>query len=220
MARPSIVWGSKGQSRVVFDILCSEGSSVIHLFDNDFKAQSALSGVPLSYGEKGLAEFAAELKSQGKCTSEIDCIAAIGGGHGDSRVEMTCLMAAYGFQPRSLVHRASIISAHALLGRNVQILAGATIAPFASIGDYSIINSGANVDHDCRLGSACHVAPNAAIAGEVVIEDQVFVGTNATVLPGLRIGFHSVIGAGSVVTKSLPPNSIVVGNPARPLYRD
>lgn len=49
----------------------------------------------------------------------------------------------------------------------------------------------------------------------VVIEDDVFVGARAIVLKGIRIGRGSVVGAGSVVTRDIPPMSIVAGNPAR-----
>ena len=40
-------------------------------------------------------------------------------------------------------------------------------------------------------------------------------GANATILPGLSIGRDAMVGAGAVVTKDVPPNAIVVGNPAR-----
>jgi maltose O-acetyltransferase len=49
----------------------------------------------------------------------------------------------------------------------------------------------------------------------VVIEDDVWVGTRAVVLSGVRIGRGAVVGAGAVVTKSVPPYGIVAGNPAR-----
>jgi acetyltransferase-like isoleucine patch superfamily enzyme len=48
-----------------------------------------------------------------------------------------------------------------------------------------------------------------------VIEDDVWVGARAIILPGVTIGHGSVIGAGAVVAKSVPPYSIVVGNPGR-----
>lgn len=51
--------------------------------------------------------------------------------------------------------------------------------------------------------------------GFVKIEDNVFIGTKACVLPNTVIGRHSVIGAGAVVVKNVPPYSVAVGNPAR-----
>lgn len=49
----------------------------------------------------------------------------------------------------------------------------------------------------------------------IVIEDNAWVGAGAIILPGVTIGRGSVIGAGSVVTKSIPQNCVAVGNPAR-----
>lgn len=50
---------------------------------------------------------------------------------------------------------------------------------------------------------------------EVIIADDVWIGTRAIILPGVKIGKHSIIGAGAVVTKSFPENSIIGGNPAK-----
>jgi maltose O-acetyltransferase len=51
--------------------------------------------------------------------------------------------------------------------------------------------------------------------GNVIIEDGVWIGANSTILPGVKIGTKAVIGAGSVVTKDIPPYSIAVGNPCK-----
>ena len=51
--------------------------------------------------------------------------------------------------------------------------------------------------------------------GKIVIGDNVYIGNNAMILPGCRIGDNVVIGAGSVVTKSVPSNCSVAGHPAR-----
>lgn len=52
-------------------------------------------------------------------------------------------------------------------------------------------------------------------SGKVVLEENVFVGTNAVILKGVRIGKNTIIGAGSVVTHDIPANSVAVGNPCR-----
>jgi acetyltransferase-like isoleucine patch superfamily enzyme len=52
-------------------------------------------------------------------------------------------------------------------------------------------------------------------SGKIIIEDNVFIGTNAIVLKGVTIGTNSIIGAGSVVTHDIPPNSVAAGNPCK-----
>lgn len=49
----------------------------------------------------------------------------------------------------------------------------------------------------------------------IVIEDKVWIGINSTILPGVRIGYGAIVGAGSVVTKDVPAMTVVAGNPAR-----
>ncbi|MBS2015474.1 MAG: sugar O-acetyltransferase [Deltaproteobacteria bacterium] len=88
------------------------------------------------------------------------------------------------------------------------------VAPI-TIGDDVFV--GPNV----QLLTATHpVAPaprRAKIEGgkPIVIEDNVWLGGGVIVLPGVTIGANTVVGAGAVVTKSLPPNVVAVGNPAR-----
>ena len=67
--------------------------------------------------------------------------------------------------------------------------------------------------------------PDTQVFGPIIIEDNCIIGNNAILLPNIRIGRNSVVGAGSVVISDVPPNSVVVGVPARPLgsvdkYRD
>ena len=49
----------------------------------------------------------------------------------------------------------------------------------------------------------------------VVIEDNVWIGANVTVMPGVTIGKHSVVAAGSVVTTDIPPDTMAAGVPAK-----
>lgn len=56
---------------------------------------------------------------------------------------------------------------------------------------------------------------SATYGRKIVIEDKVWIGINSTILPGVRIGYGAIVGAGSVVTKNVEPMTIVAGNPAR-----
>ena len=57
---------------------------------------------------------------------------------------------------------------------------------------------------------------NATYGRPIIIEDKVWIGINSTVLPGVRIGYGAIIGGGSVVTKDVPPMTVVAGNPSIP----
>lgn len=217
--RPCIVWGAKGQSGVIYDILRDDETSLVHLFENNVSINSPIQSVPISYGVSGLVSFIETLGAMDLKPSDIDCVAAIGGSSGHARELVTMLMQGHGFRPRNIIHKNAIVSPLAKIGQSVQLLAGSIVGPFASVGDFTIINSGANVDHGCTIGRLCHLAPRATLAGEVTVENNVFIGTNATVLPWLRIGEGAIVGAGAVVTKDVPSGSVVVGCPARELLR-
>ena len=81
------------------------------------------------------------------------------------------------------------------------------------------IGNGVFIGPKCNLITINHDANpenrSATYGRPIVIEDNVWIGINSTVLPGVRIGYGSIIGAQSVVTHDVPPMTVVAGNPAR-----
>jgi acetyltransferase-like isoleucine patch superfamily enzyme len=71
--------------------------------------------------------------------------------------------------------------------------------------------------HDVNVGDFTTIAPNACILGGVSIGPQCYIGANSTILPGVTIGDGSIVGAAAVVTRDVPPMTVVAGNPARNL---
>ncbi|BEG98574.1 acyltransferase [Bacteroides sedimenti] len=104
-----------------------------------------------------------------------------------------------------------------------------TIGNNSQIGSYCHIwgNGGVIIGDDVLIAAHCCISSlnhdyssdlirtGKIIPKAVVIENNVWLGYNVTVLPGVKIGYGSVIGAGSVVANNIPPNSIAVGNPAK-----
>jgi maltose O-acetyltransferase len=100
------------------------------------------------------------------------------------------------------------------------------------IGDQSFINYGTSISaHQeivigkrCKIGHYVFMMDNnqhdvfdrskTPDSSPIVIEDDVWIGAHSIILPGVRIGRNSVVGAGSVVKHDVPPNCLVAGNPA------
>jgi acetyltransferase-like isoleucine patch superfamily enzyme len=86
------------------------------------------------------------------------------------------------------------------------------------IGNHVAIANGVEfITHDGAAWIFRDEVSDAQVFGPIVIEDNCIVGQNAILFPNIRIGRNSIVGAGSVVISDVPPNTIVVGVPARPL---
>lgn len=88
------------------------------------------------------------------------------------------------------------------------------------LNDHSVVTGNTLIlTHDYSISHAFigarNIDPHISKKGKVIIGENAFVGANCIVLPGCIIGKNSVVGAGSVVTKDVPDNTVVAGNPAR-----
>jgi acetyltransferase-like isoleucine patch superfamily enzyme len=85
-----------------------------------------------------------------------------------------------------------------------------------SIGNHCTLSSGVTLlTHDGAASLFSHEIPSVQKFGAISIFDNCFIGASAIILPGVQIGPNSVVGAGSIVTKDVPAQTIVAGNPAR-----
>lgn len=104
------------------------------------------------------------------------------------------------------------------------ILCGLThITSNVKIGKFFHCNIFSYVAHDCVIGDFVTFAPGVKCNGHVVIENHAYIGTGVVIKDGtekpITIGQGAVVGMGSVVTKSVQPGAVVIGNPAKPLVK-
>lgn len=101
------------------------------------------------------------------------------------------------------------------IGCGVSIMSNTVITSNVKIGDGVLVNLSCTIGHDVEIGNFTEMCPKVSISGGVKIGENVFIGTGAIILPGLILGNNSIIGAGAVVTKNVPDNKVVKGNPAK-----
>ena len=203
---PIIVLGGGGHARVIVDALLACDEQVLGFVDAD-PDKKDVEGLR----RLGKVEYIAE-------TYKSDKILLANGlgsiGMPEARLKYFNMYKQLGFQFITVVHPKAIVASSAKLEEGVQVMAGAIIQPGVFVGENSIINTGASVDHDCTIGSHVHVAPRVALSGTVRVGDYAHLGTGAVVIQGIEIGAESMVGAGSVVVKDVADGSTVWGNPA------
>ena len=145
----------------------------------------------------------------------------------------------------TVIYLGSKIGSHLTTGHNVVIREENQIGDHFSIWANSVIDYGCRIGNGVKVHCNCYVAqytvledgvfmaPGTIISNDMypgspdamehlegpTIKKGAQIGCNVTILPGVVIGEHSLIGAGSVVTKDIPPYSVAYGNPARPVMK-
>ncbi len=132
------------------------------------------------------------------------------------------------------------------LGKNVKIWNFVYIGDNTEIGDNVVIGSLSHIDYRVKIGKNCKIEGNVyipplTIIGDdvfigpgaiftndpyppskrlsgIIVEDRAVIGAGSVIKAGVRIGKNSVVAMGSLVTKDVPPDTVVMGTPAKPVY--
>ena len=208
MDRPIIIIGAGGHAKVLLDTLLLNGEAVLGLTEFDAeKWNTSVLGVSVIGNDDVILSHSPD---------EIFLVNGMGSvGSTKKRQEIYRSFKAKGYKFATVVHPSAIISPYVVLGEGVQLMAGCTINAGTVIGDDSIVNTRASIDHDVLIGEHVHIAPGTTISGGVKIGDGVHIGTGASVIQGVQIGTNSIVGAGAVVLTNLPNECLAYGVPAR-----
>lgn len=203
-----IVIGAKGHAKEVLEVISESNrfSGKIFLFD-DVNAEAlpkSLEHLPLI---RSIIEAKAEL------LNNKQFILGIGGP-----LQRSAIVEKFEVLGGELT---SIISKRAVVSESAAVEGGVNIMPFSAIfGDVTIgvgvlINSYASVHHDSQISDYVELSPGCRILGRCKVGRFSSIGSNAVVLPDVEIGENVLIGAGSVVTKSLLEPGTYIGAPAK-----
>ncbi len=119
------------------------------------------------------------------------------------------------FQFVTVIHPRAWVSPTATLGEGTLVLTGAIIHAACSVGEHAIVNTKASLDHESSLGDFASLLPGVTTGGGVRVGEFSCVCAGSTLSHQVKIGRHTVIGAGSLVLEDLPGEVLAFGSPAR-----
>lgn len=139
----------------------------------------------------------------------------LGIGDNNLRFKISQLLLSKSQIIETIIDPNSIISKSVNIGVGVFASKGVLVNAFSKIGDFTILNTGCIIEHECEINTAVHIAPGAVLAGNVKIGKRSFIGANSVIKEGVEIGDDVIIGAGSVIINNISSNTKIVGNPGR-----
>lgn len=137
----------------------------------------------------------------------------------DALVMDDCFIGYYSvIRPRAFIGCHTDIRSHCYVAEGAHISAGVKIFQFSNIGAWTVIERKVYVGPRVMITNTKRISHGRSYdphVDPVVLKFGCRIGSGAILLPGVTVGTNSVVGAGAVVTKSVPNNVVVVGNPAK-----
>ena len=119
------------------------------------------------------------------------------------------------FEFINAIHPSIVIGNNVTLGVGILAMAGCIFNPGAFIGNFTFFATGAHVEHDCHIADYASISAGSLTGGHVKLGKYSALTLGVTVVDRVEIGENTVVGAGGVVTKSLPDNVLAYGNPVK-----
>lgn len=118
----------------------------------------------------------------------------------------------------TLIHPSSVVAKTAVIGRGVVVCPFSLISADVEIMDFVTINALSSVGHNSIIGKFSTLSGHVDITGQATVGDEVFFGTGAKVVPKIKIGSRSKIGAGCTVMRSVRVDTTYHTQPAKKLF--
>ncbi|WP_106794993.1 acetyltransferase [Aquimarina sp. Aq78] len=203
-----LIIGASGHAKVIIETIELNANYQIHGLIDTFKPKGKKL---LGYEVLGTENYIQDLVEQGVNKGII----AIGDNWTRFLVQTRIKKLSPDFEFITVIHPSAIISPSAIVGKGSIILASVTINAHARIGDFCIMNTDANFDHDSYIQDFSSLAPGVTIGGNVSIGTCTAISLGANIIQGITIGKHSIIGAGSLILNDIDDFKLVYGVPGK-----
>ncbi|MEO0311087.1 MAG: hypothetical protein RIQ89_744 [Bacteroidota bacterium] len=210
MNKPNlIISGASGHAKVVIDIIEAIGNyQIVGLLDPFKKVGSYFGKYKILGSEKELIQIANK-------ESVTHFFVALGDNWKRQNITNLILQLLPNATLINAIHPKSIIAKDVALGYGNALMAGSIVNTGSKIGNGCIINTGSTLDHDGIMENFSSLAPGVVTGGNVHLGLCTAVSIGATVLHNIKIGNHCIIGAGSLVNKSISDELVAYGIPAK-----
>ncbi|WP_036156480.1 acetyltransferase [Maribacter forsetii] len=204
-----IIFGASSHGSVVLDCLEKEDKFNVIGFVDSFKPKGSLvNGYQVLGSEYDLPYLMSRLNIEGG-------IVAVGDNWIRKKVVDKILEIIPGFNFVNTIHPKAIIGKDVVIGSGNVIMPGAIVNANSILHDFCILNSNSILEHDCEIGDYASLAPSSCCGGNVFVGSFSSICLGASVVNGIEIGEHSVIGAGALVVSHFGDKLIAYGSPAQ-----
>lgn len=203
-----VIIGGGNQAHYTIDIIEKEGKyNIVGIIDSIHEVGSYRFGYKILGRQENIAEIFINYRIQGG-------LITIGDNWIRHIVSNQILNLVPNFEFVNAIHPSVIIGNNVKLGVGITAMAGVIFNPKSEIGNFTFFATGAQIEHDCIISDFASVSAGSVTGGYVKLGKFSALTLGVTVLDRLEIGENTVVGAGSLVLKSLPSDVLAYGNPA------
>jgi sugar O-acyltransferase (sialic acid O-acetyltransferase NeuD family) len=202
-----VIIGGGNQAHYTIDIIEKENKyNIIGIIDSIHEIGSDRFGYEILGRQENIVEIIKKYQIQGG-------LVTIGDNWVRYIISNQILNLVPNFEFVNAIHPSVIIGNNVKLGIGITAMAGVIFNPKSIIGDFTFFATGAQIEHDCIISDFASISAGSVLGGYVKLGKFSALTLGVTVLDRLEIGENTVVGAGSLVIKSLPPNVLAYGNP-------
>lgn len=204
-----VLFGGGNQAHYTIDIIEKEGKyNIIGIIDSVHEVGSEIFGHKILGRQENLKEIIPQYNILGGVIS-------IGDNWSRYAVYQQIIKIIPDFTFVNAIHPSVVIGNTTEMGVGIVAMAGCIFNPKAKIGNFTFFATGAQVEHDNTIHDFASISAGSITGGYVTLGKYSAITLGVTVLDRIEIGENTVVGAGSLVIKSLPSNVLAYGNPAK-----